>query len=246
MTILITGCAGTLGRAFTKYLQKEHEIIGIDNSEIGLVEYKADFPNVTVKLEDFDEWKFDQDPVDLVIHCAAYKHVSLGEENVNAFIDNNIIKTRRLFAEAYKAGADILFISTDKAVEPINLYGYTKAIGEYLCKTYDGYLARSGNLLNSTGSVIPLWEKALSEGKPLPITDIRMKRFVVEADEAVRQIWEGYQAGQRLILVDCEERGIGEILDEVLEKHGLEKTELIEIGIQPGEKIQEKMRWSHE
>jgi len=238
MTILITGIAGSLGKAFTKLLQDEHNLIGYDNNEWSVAEFQREFPKVKVLLEDFSEWKFDQDPVDLVIHCGAYKHLSLGEENPNAFIDNNIIKTRKLFAEAFKNNADILFISSDKAVEPCNLYGYTKAIGECLAKEYEGYIARCGNFLNSSGSVIPVWEKALKENKPIPITDIDMKRFVIEVDDAARQIWTGYNQGHKLIIPDCKEVNITSLMPK--------GAEFEIIGIRPGEKMREKLRWDCE
>jgi UDP-N-acetylglucosamine 4,6-dehydratase len=166
----------------------------------------------------------------------------LGEENVNAFIDNNIIRTRRLFAEAYKHCADIIFISTDKAVEPINLYGMTKAIGEYLAKEYEGYIARCGNFLNSSGSVIPVWEKAIREGKPIKVTDKRMKRFVIDVDYAAQEIWKGYLNKQKLIIPNCQEKGIMELLNIV--SWPSDKVEYI--GIRKGEKLQEKLRWDWE
>lgn len=242
MNILVTGAAGSLGKAFVRLLQEDHELIGIDNSEWSVAEFEKEFPKVPILLEDFSEWRFDQHPVDLVIHAGAYKHLPLGEDNPNSFIDNNIIKTRKLFAEAYKNNADILFISSDKAVEPCNLYGYTKAIGEKLAKYYDGYIARCGNFLNSSGSVIPVWEKALKENKPLPVTDLGMKRFVIDLDDAAQQIWNGYIRKEKLIIPKCREISLKEILDEV--NYFNNPIEII--GIRPGEKMQEKLRWEWE
>ena len=251
MTILITGIAGSLGRAFTKLLQDEHDLIGVDNHEQSIVEFQHDFPGIKVMLSEFDEWKFDQDPVDLVIHCAALKHLPLGEENVNTFLDTNVIKTRKLFAECYKNNADFIFISSDKAVEPCNLYGYTKAIGEYLAKRYEGYISRSGNLLNSNGSVIPFWEKSIKENKPIKITDLRMKRWVIETDEAAKQIWQGYLKKNKLIICKCEEITLSDLLDKVLKLHGFESVEDYKPGIEVignrfGEKLEEKLKWRWE
>jgi FlaA1/EpsC-like NDP-sugar epimerase len=250
MTILITGIAGSLGRAFANLLKDEHTIFGIDNHEQSIVEFQHDFPGIKVMLEDFGEWKFDQDPCDLVIHCAALKHLPLGEDNINSFLDTNIISTRKLFAEAYKHNADIIFISTDKAVEPQSLYGYTKAIGEYLATKYNGYISRSGNLLNSNGSVIPFWEKAIRENKPIRITDFRMKRWVIETPEAAKQIWEGYCNKQKLIICECEELKLGELLNKVLELHNIKledyKPGIEVIGNRFKEKLEEKLKWDWE
>lgn len=247
MTILITGIAGSLGRAFLRYLSEDNQIIGYDNNEWGIAELRKEYPKVELHLEDFSEWKFDQDPCDVVIHCAAYKHLPLGEENPNAFIDNNILKTRKLFAEAYKNSADIIFISSDKAVQPCNLYGYTKAIGEYLTKEYGGSIARCGNFLNSSGSVIPVWEKALAENKPLPVTDLDMKRFVIDIDDAAQQIWQGYAAGQKLIIPECPEVTLVGLVRTLLELHDMPKNYPLEIiGIREGEKMAEKLRWEWE
>lgn len=245
MNILITGIAGSLGKAFTVLLQDEN-LIGVDNNEWAVAEFQKEFPHVKVLLEDFSEWKFDQHPVDLVIHCAAYKHLPLGEENPNSFIDNNIIKTRKLFAEAYKNNADILFISTDKAVEPCNLYGYTKAIGEKLCSYYNGHIARCGNFLSSSGSVIPVWEKCILEGKPLPVTDLKMKRYVIDMDEAVLQIFNQYLIGEKLIIPKCEEITLKDLVEKVLKKHNLKDYPLELIGARKGEKMKEKLRWEQE
>lgn len=245
--ILITGCGGSLGKAFTRLLYGKVPLIGVDNSEWAVAEYQKEFPGVEVLLEDFAEWKFDQNPVDTVIHTAAYKHLPLGEENPNSFIDNNIIKLRKLFAEAYKNNSDVLFISTDKAVEPCNLYGYTKAIGEKLCTYYNGYIARCGNFLNSSGSVIPVWEKYLAENKPLPVTDLEMRRYVIDLDNAAEQIWSGYVSGNRLIIPTCREISLKDMVSELLKSHNKPKDYPIEIiGIRKGEKLQEKLKWEDE
>lgn len=249
MNILITGAAGSLGRAFIRYLVKDNYVIALDNAEWGIAELDneyADNKNIMTMLSDFSEWKYNQNPVDLVIHCAAYKHLPLGEkkQNRNSFLDNNVVKTRKLFAECYKNNADFIFISSDKAVEPCNFYGYTKSIGEGIAESFDGYIARCGNFLNSSGSVIPVWEKCILEGKPLPITDLNMRRFVIDVDDAVKQIMEGYGEGKHLIIPECEEVSLAELAAAVLQKHdkvyGHYPIEII--GIRQGEKLREKLQ----
>jgi FlaA1/EpsC-like NDP-sugar epimerase len=142
---------------------------------------------------------------------------------------------------------DVIFISSDKAVEPISLYGMTKAIGEYLTRESGGYIARCGNFLGSSGSVIPVWEKAIRESKPVKITDRRMKRFVIDPSDAAKQIWDGYLRGERLIIPKCKEVSIIKLLDTISDNgysHGNIKIKTI--GIRPGEKLREKLRWDWE
>ena len=245
MNIIITGGGGSLGQAFARRLYKTHKVTLLDNNEWSLAQCTLPVEKL---LMDFSDWIFGEHPADVIIHCAAYKHVNLGEENVQAFIDNNITKTSNLFSEAYKYNTDILFISTDKAVEPISLYGVSKYVGECLCRSYDGAVVRLGNILSSSGSVIPLWEKQIEEKKPITITDERMVRYVIEDYEAVDQIWDQFKAGKKLIIPQCKEVRMLDMLTDVLKRHDLtiKDVKVNIVGIRPGEKIREKLRWEEE
>jgi len=237
MRVLITGAGGTLGRALINYLKED--IIALEFDETKVAELKKQ--GVNAILGDFGEWEYRKIPCDLIIHCAAYKHVDIGEKDIIPFIENNIYKTHKLFAEAYRNNVDFIFISTDKAVEPISLYGYTKAIGEMLCKYYGGYCIRLANILDSSGSVTEIWRKAIEEGKPLKITDKRMKRFFMSEEDAVSFIWNSYKKGNKMAIPEVEERGLIDIAKSLAPNHPIE-----EIGIRKGEKLREKMRWSYE
>lgn len=247
MKILLTGGAGSLGKAFVRLL-KDHDLTVIDSNEWALAELQAEFPKVKCILDDFVNWRFAQEPAEVLIHLAAYKHVEIGEDNVPTFISNNIVKTEILFREAQTYNTDILFISTDKAVEPISLYGFTKAIGERLARYYGGSVARLGNILSSSGSVIPIWEKAIAEGRPIPITDERMVRYFIEDFDAANQIWHEFLKGEKLIIPKCEEIRLMDLLREVLTRHGKTIADIgVEvIGLRPGEKIREKLTWEDE
>jgi UDP-N-acetylglucosamine 4,6-dehydratase/5-epimerase len=248
--ILITGGAGSLGKAFTELL-KDNQITCIDNSEWASVEYQATFnmDDDQVIITDFADFKWKPNQFDLLIHLAALKHVDKGEKLPKEYIENNLVKTIKLYDEADRNSTQILFVSTDKAVEPISAYGFTKALGERLTWQYGGSVARLGNILASNGSVIPLWEKAIAEGKPIPITDKEMKRYFITAEEAVKYIWEHRK--EHLIIPPCKEVTIWELLGEVLDKHGYKeiadyKPGVDLIGIRQGEKIAEKLRWDYE
>lgn len=245
--VLITG-AGSLGEAFIKLLHKKYDLTVFEINEWTVARLQKEYPDVTFVLEDYSEWKYDQHPTEYVIATAAYKHLPLGEENPNSFIDNNIIKLRRLFAEAYKNGVELLFVSTDKAVEPCSLYGYTKAIGESLARYYNFAITRCGNLLNSSGSVIPVWEDCIEKGKPLPITDGRCVRYFIEVDEAARQMWNWFYLGDKLIVPKCEKISIIDLADKVYEKHNIpaEKRKIQFVGLRKNEKLIERLYWPEE
>jgi UDP-N-acetylglucosamine 4,6-dehydratase len=100
--------------------------------------------------------------------------------------------------------------------------------------------------------VIPVWEKAIQEGRPIKITDRKMTRFVIDTDDAAQQIWDGYVRGERLIIPNCKEFSVIQLLEKTLNRHGLsvsnigDKIKTEEVGIRKGEKIREKLRWDWE
>ena len=248
-TCLITGGAGSLGKAFIKLL-KDYNLIIVDNNEWAMAEIE-DQDNLTKILGDFSTVPLNDD-YDYVIHCAAYKHVNLGEENVAEFIENNLTKTIAFYdmLNSIRVG-QLLYISTDKAVEPISAYGATKMLAERLTYQVGGQVARCGNFLSSSGSVIPLWEKQINEGKAISITDEKMVRYVMDLDEGVKEIWTRFLLGEKLIVPKMRKVRIMDLLREVLKKHHYMTPSAYEpgvkiIGIRPGEKLEERLKWSHE
>jgi len=250
--VVVTGAGGTVGKAFARLLvSKKIEVIAVDNHEWALAQLKNDLPEVSIVLDDFSKVDLDYYNPDVIVHCAAYKHVNYGEEDIDAFVLNNVLKTSKMFKEAKKYAIPVLFISTDKAVEPIGVYGYTKAIGEALAKKYKFTLARMGNVLSSTGSVIPTWEKQIEEKQPITITDQRMTRYVIEDYDAVNQIWHEFIQGKKFIVPKMKEVRLMDLLTDVLKRHGYDSPDgyeagVVEIGIRPGEKLQEKLTWENE
>ena len=254
MNILIIG-AGTIGKGFIKYLIDKNTITVIDNNEWAIAELKHEYNNrIFTNIDDYISITDNHIifPIDVIIHTAAYKHVELGEENSIAFVENNITKLIELVKwwnyrrVLLKEDIRFLFISTDKAVEPISLYGFTKAIGELIVKAYGGYIVRLGNILSSSGSVIPVWEKAIEEKKPLPITNWDMKRYVIDVENAISQIWELFLKGEKLIIPKCEKITVKKLFEKVLSKHNLSTYPVKIIGERAGEKMEEKLRWDYE
>ena len=251
MKILITGISGTLGTAFTKLLKDRHELIGIDHNEQSACHFRQEFPSVKVIVTDFAKFDFEDKEIDLLIHLAAYKHIDICEENPNPCIENNVVKTKMLFENATKEGVKILFMSTDKAVEPVCVYGYTKALGEAMAKEYGGAFARSGNIQDSNGSVFRIWEKQFKAGKPIGITHPEMKRFFISADNLAKRIWEIYEKGEKLIIPEMDKNiTIQEMLDEFLSRYAISldnyEPGMKVIGLRAGEKLEERLRWDNE
>lgn len=251
MKVFITGITGTIGRAFTELLRNKYEITGIDRNEHGISEFKKDYPDIDVYTGDFANVSFNRYRVDTLIHLAAMKHIDLCEVNVSECISNNLIKTHSLFRNAHDNHVEILFMSTDKAVEPCSVYGYSKALGEHMATEYGGAVVRSGNVIASNGSVLNIWDKAIEELKPIKVTHKDMVRFFITPENLVSQIWVEYLDGKKLIIPEMDrEIRLVDLLSEKLENHGytienypagIEYT-----GLRLGEKLEERLQWKHE
>lgn len=242
--ILITGFAGSIGGEFTRQLlQAGKEVVGVDNNEWAVAQFE-NHPKLTKRLMNCKDIT---GTFDLVIHCAAYKHVDLVENNQDSGLENNVMVTRELFKNV--RFSKFLFMSTDKTVEPASFYGWTKHEGEQMTKEHGGIVARLGNILASTGSVIPRWERCIDEGIPLPVTDPKMTRYMIPVDEAVfkmLKLLRKAKPGQVIIPEMGEPIVLSDLIKKVLEKKGLKDYPIDIIGLRPGEKINEKLKWDYE
>lgn len=248
MNITLLGGAGSLGQAFIRLLNDNHTLTVVDNNEWAVAAIRDSYPNVRFKLCDMASYSPSGE--DVVVILAAYKHVDLGEANPSCFIRNNVTALMDLLGRLKTER--VLYISTDKAVEPISVYGYTKALAEALVAEYGGSNARLGNIIGSTGSVIPVWERAIEQKDPIKVTDERMSRYLIEDYEAANQVWHEFLAGKKRIIPKMEApKRIMDILTEVLKRHGYERPEdyapgVEIIGMRPGEKLAEKLLWDRE
>jgi UDP-N-acetylglucosamine 4,6-dehydratase len=250
--MIITGAGGTLGREFMRQTKAR----GIDNNEWSL----AEMQDYNLIMDDFIETPIEEN--ETVIHCAAYKHIDLCEKNPDSCWENNVIKTKKLIERCRNESCEFIFISTDKAVEPTSIYGRSKKeIEDYLKNIKYGKIVRLGNIMASSGSVIPKWEKCIEEGRPLPITDPNMTRYMIPVEEAVSKIFNllpKAKPGQVIIPEMGDPISIAELVSKVLLKHGIRPTyqpnypsfipdmfgykhgfEMI--GLRPGEKMHEKL-----
>ena len=212
--ILVTGGGGSIGSALCLEILKHNpkKLYILDNSEISLY-------NILKKVEsikaisnkkfnfilgdcsdiDFLLHKFKLVKIDDIYHAAAYKHVGFGEENLYSIIKNNILGTKSVLELGItKKVKNFIFVSTDKAVNPKSVLGYTKKIGECLVNIYSKKkninkktrftVVRFGNVIGSSGSVIPLFLDQIKKTKPLTVTHKNVKRYFMSISEAVQLI----------------------------------------------------------
>lgn len=242
MKVFITGITGTIGKAFAEYLGAiGHSISGVDHNE----ERVAAFRGADVYIGDFGDEDFSVRKPDVLIHLAAFKHVDLCESAPSACVSNNVVKTFDLFRHAQRNGVDILFMSTDKAVEPCSTYGYSKALMETVALELGGAFARSGNILASNGSVLTIWEKAIQRGEPLKLTHRDMRRFFIAPENLVRRLWDLYLAGEKVIIPEMDmDITLLELADLTLQKFGksIDSYPIEFTGLRRGERLIEKLR----
>ena len=204
--VLITGGTGSFGRKFLKRLLTHYnpkKVIVFSRDEYKQVLLQREFQEYSSKLRFFlgdirDKERLYRafDGVDIVVHAAALKQVPLAEYNPFEAVKTNIIGAQNIINAAIDRGVKkVVALSTDKAVNPINLYGGTKLVMEKLFIAGNAYVeekdtiftvVRYGNVVGSRGSVIPYFLKLAKEGvKEFPITDPRMTRFWITLDQAV-------------------------------------------------------------
>lgn len=258
-TILITGGTGSFGKKFTKRLLKDFnpkKIIIYSRDEYKqylmqkeFVEYKSKLRFFIGDVRDKERLYRAFDGVDIVVHAAALKHVPLMEYNPIEAVKTNIGGAENIINAAIDRKVEkVVALSTDKAVNPVNLYGATKLVSDKLFVSANAYaggkktrfsVVRYGNVAGSRGSVIPFFLKLVKEGaKELPITDFRMTRF-----------WISLEEGVDLVLKAIRESKGGEVyISKIpsfkitdLAKAICPECKLKEIGIREGEKLHEVM-----
>jgi len=256
-SVLITGGTGSLGKALINYLlqnTKVRRIAVFSRDELKQHNLQNEIGNDTRlrwfigDIRDIERLKRALHGVDFVIHTAALKQVDTGEYNPMEFIKTNVLGSQNVIDACIEAGVKkAVALSTDKASSPINLYGATKLTADKLFVAANNYshsygttfcVVRYGNVMGSRGSVIPFWKALASEGKPLPITDLRMTRFWISIDQAVKFVidsLEMMQAGE-LYVPRIPSMRIVDLAAAVAPIAVLE-----EVGMRPGEKLHEEM-----
>lgn len=266
-TILVSGGGGSIGSELCRQIAANSpaSLIIIDNNEFNLysidMELRERFSNLnltcllcTVTDQVGVKKIFEKYKPELVFHTAAYKHVPLLELQLRAAMYNNIVGTRTMGHIASESGVKkFILISTDKAVNPTNTMGATKRAAEVYCQNMNFHskthfiTVRFGNVLNSAGSVVPLFRKQLSEGGPLTVTHPEITRFfmtIPEASQLILQAASMGQGGEIFVLDMGEPIKIRYLAEQMIKLSGKILGSDISIkytGLRPGEKLYEEL-----
>ena len=269
--VLVTGAGGSIGSELCRQIARFRPaaLIGLDHAETAIYEIdreiRARFPEVAFHPEvgsiqnqrRLDEI-FREHAPQSVYHAAAYKHVPLMETHLFEAIENNVFGTRNVARAAAVSGAeDFVLISSDKAVRPANVMGATKRLAEMVCQAQDRsgrgrFMAvRFGNVLGSSGSVVPLFQQQIAEGGPLTVTHPEMQRFFMTIPEAAQLVLEAAAIGRGGEIFELEMGApmrVADLARQMIELSGLKAEDIpIEFcGIRPGEKLREDLSASEE
>mgnify|MGYP006287301559 FL=1 len=254
--ILITGGTGSWGHELTRQLLKKNpeEIRIISRGEYAQVKMKRKFQDERINfricnVRDYSAMDASCKEIDYMFHLAALKHVPICEEQPYEAIKTNIQGTKNIIKAAINNKIKkVIDVSTDKAVDPINLYGLTKATGERLIIQANKIsnkpkfmCIRAGNVLGTNGSVVPFFIKSIKESNEITITDRRMTRFFITLEEAIELLFTAAEksiGGETFVERMCSFR-LMDLAEILIEHYGDEETEIKEIGARPGEKLHE-------
>ena len=269
--VLVSGAAGSIGSELCRQLMRRRPktLIMLDQSESGLYELDRELesknPDSKRKMHVCDvtntakvgkimaKWR-----PDAVYHAAAYKHVPLMEDEPVEALGANVLGTYNLAKAAAENGChSFLFISTDKAVNPVSVMGLTKFAAEKVIFSVNGsackFMAvRFGNVINSNGSVVPLFRRQVEDGGPVTVTHPDVNRFFMALTEAVHLVLSAAdmgQGGETFLLDMGQPVKILDVAKKVIAAAGLEPGKDIEIvftGLRPGEKMEEALYWQGE
>ena len=257
-SILITGAGGSIGSEIARQCQKfgASSLTLVDNSEYNLYQIgeqieKAELKLVSVTDKDRLEIIFKEAMPQIVIHAAAYKHVPICETNQEIAVLNNVLGTKNVIDVSIEHKVEkVVVISTDKAVRPTNVMGATKRVTELYANNVDAketeiVAVRFGNVLGSSGSVIPKFKQQIEEGGPVTVTHPDITRYfmlIPEACQLVLQTASIAKGGELFILDMGEPIKIVDLAKQMIRLYGKEdEVKVIFTGLRPGEKLYEEL-----
>ncbi|MFC4807990.1 SDR family NAD(P)-dependent oxidoreductase [Paenibacillus sp. GCM10023250] len=256
-TILITGGTGSWGRELTEAVLNEHpkEIRIFSRNEYAQVLMKRDFQldsRLRFIIGDVRDYHAVHDAcqeVDYLFHLAALKHVDVCEDQPDEALKTNVLGTENMIRASIKQRVTkVINVSTDKAVDPMNTYGLTKAIGEKLMihanllSDYTRFVCvRGGNVLGTSGSVVPLFMDQIRKGKEVTITHNDMTRFFLTISEAIRLLLVAAKEseGGETFVMKMKACRIADLANVLMELSGNKPASCKEIGMRPGERLDE-------
>jgi len=270
--VLVTGGGGSIGAELCRQIARLDPagLLVVDNSEYNLyrIDYRlrSEFRDLAVEtiLGDIGDSAvvntvMQRSRPQVVFHAAAYKHLPMLQNQVREAFRNNVIGTRRVADAADEYGVEtFVLISTDKAVNPSNVMGATKRVAELYCQhlnreSQTRYITvRFGNVLNSTGSVVPLFNEQIRRGGPVTVTHPEITRYfmtIAEAGQLILQAGVLGEGGEVFVLDMGEPVRISYLAEQLIRLAGKEPGRDIEIiytGLRPGEKLFEELFHAHE
>jgi FlaA1/EpsC-like NDP-sugar epimerase len=266
--VMVTGAGGSIGSELCRQIARvaPSHLVLVDHAEDNLFEIQRELVddrhvlNAVAVLADCKEEERMREVLaehrpEVVFHAAAYKHVALMECNAVEAVRNNAIATRVLARAAGDSGVKVfILVSTDKAVAPATVMGASKALAEWAVEAADARYpdtafasVRFGNVLGSSGSVVPIFRRQIAAGGPLTVTDPEMTRFFMTIPEAVQLVIRAGSlatGGEVFVLEMGEPVSILELANDMIRFSGLEPGRDIAIdyiGPRPGEKIHEEL-----
>ncbi len=262
--VLITGAGGSIGSELARRIAglAPARLSLLDSSEYNLFRIGQELPDATPVLADIRDahamrrW-FKRERPEIVFHAAALKQVPLVEAFPSEGVLTNVAGLRNVAEATQAVGAHLVFVSTDKAVDPSGVMGASKRLGELYCQALDrkgdmrAVALRLGNVLGSTGSVIPTFEQQLAAGGPLTITDPEVTRFFLSIPQAADALLQAAAVGLAaplrgvaLVIEMGEALPVVELAREVIRLQGLRPgadVSIVFTGLRPGEKLHEAL-----
>jgi UDP-N-acetylglucosamine 4,6-dehydratase len=258
-SILITGGTGSFGNAFVEMLLKNFKpkrVIIYSRDELKQSLMSKKFPNEKYKcmrffigdVRDVDRLIMAMRNVDFVVHAAALKHVDASEYNPIECVKTNVGGAENVVRASINAGVSkVIALSTDKASDPINLYGSTKLTSDKIFVSSNNItgsnkqifsVVRYGNVIGSRGSVVPFFKDKIKKTNTLPITDLDMTRFWITLEDAVKFVFLSFlrMKGGEIFVPKIPSAKITDLIKAISSK-----AKIKIIGIRPGEKLHEKM-----
>jgi FlaA1/EpsC-like NDP-sugar epimerase len=265
--VLVTGAGGSIGSELCRQCAKHgaRQITLLEIDELALItaeaELRRDFPQIQCVpvLGDCGDpavvrYALENSKPDAVFHAAAYKHVPVLETQLREAIRNNVLATETVVAESLQAGVGtFVLISTDKAVDPANVLGASKRLAEMVCQSMADSLTtrlitvRFGNVLDSAGSVVPLFREQIRSGGPITVTDEEVTRYFMTIQEACQLILQASAIGsqQAVYTLDMGEpvpiRLLAEQMIRLAGKQPGRDVAIVYTGLRPGEKLHETL-----
>jgi len=258
-TVLITGAGGSIGSELARQVEQfgAKQIILVDNSEFNLYAINEELDCTktvavmqNVKERELLEKTFSLYRPDIVIHAAAYKHVPLCEANIQEAINNNVLGTKNVIDLSIKYEVSkVVLVSTDKAVRPTNVMGTTKRVCELYAHAVPSEkteiaAVRFGNVLGSSGSVIPKFKAQIEKGEAITVTHPEITRYFMMIPEACQLVLQAASIakGRELFILDMGEPiKIVDLAEKMIDLSGRDDIEIVFSGLRPGEKLYEEL-----